>query len=262
MRPSPRRTRRSGIPSPGLVLLAAGVLTATSCGGDSAAPACTPRSTTTLAVGTPVRDTAAAAGTRHFSAPLTPGVAYAVALVGISDSATSLSLYHDDCFTTSLADAPSGYSPRELTVTPTASPTWLALTRDAGAAGATHQVILVFAVPSALDPQVETATVAAETPSVGQVATRGTSTYTATGLQPGAAYTVSITALTSAADLHVYTDSTRSWELDCTLNAGLHTTNAPQECTTTAAGTSVYFRVASGAVNLAGARYVILVSRF
>lgn len=88
-------------------------------------------------------------------------------------------------------------------------------------------------------------------PTIGLVGTRQTSRYFTTGLTPGT-HTVSITGLTSDADLHVFSDETYSFELDCTLRI------RSKDCTLTT-GTALYFSVASGALNRDGAGYIMLV---
>lgn len=94
-------------------------------------------------------------------------------------------------------------------------------------------------------------------PTKGQVATRGTSYYAATGFPLGR-HTVSITGLSGDADLHVYADGTYSLELDCTLRAPGDVLDEPQECTLPNTA-EVYFTVTSGELNRDGAVYNILV---
>ena len=103
-------------------------------------------------------------------------------------------------------------------------------------------------VPVAIAPDKTTA---------GQVAARGTSFYSTTGLVPGT-YTVSISALSDDADLHVYSDDTYSFELDCTSRAVGDVVNYPEDCTV-ANTTELAFAVGSGELNQEGASYIILV---
>jgi hypothetical protein len=88
-------------------------------------------------------------------------------------------------------------------------------------------------------------------PTVGFVESRGESGYFTTGLTPGT-HTVNIVGLTGAANLHVFSDESRSAELDCTLREQLN------HCTLTS-GTTLYFSVSSGPINRDGAGYIILV---
>jgi len=251
--------RRISAPARALALLAAAVLAGVSCGG-GAAGTCMPHAATRLPLATALHDTATTAATRAFSFAATVGARFSVALVGASDSTTSLLLYGDPCLETPLGGAPGGRSPLEMIVTATDSAVWFTLTPGAGTSLPANHVLLIDPVPSALNPVAETATLAAETPTVGQVATRSSSAYTAPNLVAGGTYTISLTAMTEDVVLQVFTDSTRSFQLACTQNA-VHTLYAPQECTTTLAGTTAYFSVASGSLDRVGARYVVLVSR-
>ncbi len=243
-----------------LAALTGAVLAAAGCGGGSGTEACTPRAGPRVPRSTAVHDTAFTHATRHFGFASTPGTRYAIALVGLTDSATALTAYADGCLRTLLAGAPGGRSPQEALVTAPDSVVWFTVTPDVNASPPTRQVILVSPVPDSTTPQAETATVAPETPTVGQVATRQTSAYAATGLVPGIAYTVSVTAATGDVEFRMYTDSTRSMQLGCT-QTPVHLIGAPQECTATAGSAPLYFSVASGSLNRNGARYVILVSR-
>jgi hypothetical protein len=101
-------------------------------------------------------------------------------------------------------------------------------------------------------PVNESVQIQPDVPTIGQVATRGESRYWATGLTLGS-HTVTISDLTGAADLHVYSDNTYSMELDCTLRfPGTLTCTVPNT-------TDLYFSVTSGALNRDGAWYVIIV---
>jgi hypothetical protein len=93
-------------------------------------------------------------------------------------------------------------------------------------------------------------------PYNGQVETRGTSFYAATGLEPGV-YTVFLSDLTGDTDLHLYSDGTYSMELDCTLSAPGDVLNEPQDCTFNSTG-GIYASVSSGELNRDGAFFVLL----
>jgi len=108
----------------------------------------------------------------------------------------------------------------------------------------------IFAVTGT--PVNESAQIQPDVPTIGQVATRGVSGYWTTGLTLGS-HTVTISNLTGAADLHVYSDNTYSMELDCTLRfPGALTCTVPNT-------TALYFSVTSGPINRDGAWYVIIV---
>lgn len=94
-------------------------------------------------------------------------------------------------------------------------------------------------------------------PYNGQVASRGTSYFAATGLIPGI-YTVFLSGLTDDADLHVYNDETYSLEQDCTLRAPGDVLNEPEDCMVNSTG-GIYFSVRSGELNREGASFVVLV---
>lgn len=121
---------------------------------------------------------------------------------------------------------------------------------------------------SILAPTPFTVIVSLNKPIIGQVATRGESFYSVSGLIPGTTHTVSITRLPvlgllpgtnlsnsviGAADLHVFPDATFSFEADCTLRVA-----SPQTCTLIT-GSSLYFSVRAGPIERVGARYIIQV---
>jgi hypothetical protein len=242
-------------------LLALALLTA-ACGGgggDQGPPKCTPLRTTTVAVGVPAHGTVTVGAPSRYSAPVTPGVKYSVAIIGLSDSAASLTTYADGCFGTAATTAAAGRSPQESIVTPNGATLWIAVGADPNSTSPVGYVLLIAPVPSAVNPQTESQSITEDVPAVGQVATRSTSSYSAGGLASGARYAISVTALTEDVVLHVYADGTYSLELDCTLRPN-HTLFAPQECQL-AAGAVAYFTVQSGPINRVGGRYEILVTR-
>jgi hypothetical protein len=95
-------------------------------------------------------------------------------------------------------------------------------------------------------------TIPLNTLTPGQVGTRGTSYYAATGLA-AADHAVSLLVPSGDARLHVYGDNTYSLELDCTLRDQLST------CTVNNSD-AVYFSVESGPLNRDGAHYLLMVS--
>ncbi len=239
-------------------LLVGAALAVAGCSGGKVTSACTPPVATRLPTAAAVHDTATTPASQYLTFAVTAGTRYSAALVGPGDSATSLSVYADRCFEALLTSAGGG-PPVEAIVTPTDSVLRAKVTPGSGAGLPIRRVILVYPVPSPASPQAETASVVAESPTVGQVASRQTSLYTARSLLSGGTYTISITAMTGDAILHVYTDSTRSMQLACTQNyMGI---NQPQECTTSLTGQTVYLSVSSGPLNRTGARYLVLVSR-
>ncbi len=98
-------------------------------------------------------------------------------------------------------------------------------------------------------------TLPADILTAGQVETRSTSFYQATGLITGT-QEISLLGLesNSVAQLHVYSDNTYSLELDCTLRDQLNICSQPNR-------DAVYFSVTSGPLNRDGAHYLLLVSQ-
>lgn len=118
-------------------------------------------------------------------------------------------------------------------------------------------LLSLAASPSVASPTSESKLIPDGTPTTGQVAPRGESTYSVDGLTPGN-YTISIAGLSADADLKVYFDETYSMEQDCTLRGVGDVTAKPEDCTTASSG-RLFFRVRSGELNLDGASYLILV---
>jgi|GEM_PF-2802706 len=98
-------------------------------------------------------------------------------------------------------------------------------------------------------------TLPADILTAGQVETRATSFYQATGLITGT-QEISLLGLesNSVAQLHVFSDNTYSQELDCTLRDQLNICSLPNR-------DAVYFSVTSGPLNRDGAHYLLLVSQ-
>lgn len=146
-----------------------------------------------------------------------------------------------------------GTAPEDCTFDTGAGPVVVQVT---GATGTRYQLWQALA-PNVSSPATEARAFNSGTPTVGQVATRGDSTYSVAGLTPGA-YTISIAGLSADADLKVYSDETYSLEQDCTLRAPGDVLEGPEDCTIVSGG-SVYFRVRSGEVNRDGSSYLMLV---
>ena len=83
-------------------------------------------------------------------------------------------------------------------------------------------------------------------PHVARCRRAGTSFYVVSGLPADVPHVVAITALTGAADLHVFADATYSFELDCTFRSVHGVIGIAQDCTVTDRS-ALYFSVSSGA---------------
>lgn len=177
-----------------------------------------------------------------------PGNRYTVSITGLTDNAT-LRVFGG---VTECADLSPNASPKECTVT-AAGPLLTIRVEGNGVIGtaADYVVMAVPAVVVTLPITGTSGSIPPGVPTVGLVGTRETSRYFSAGLTPGT-HTVSITGLTGDANLHVYSDDTYSFELDCTLRT------LSTYCTLTT-GTALYFSVSSGPLNRDGAGYTILV---
>lgn len=176
------------------------------------------------------------------------GTAYTVSITGLTDTANIRVLGGVNECSTSSPDA----SPKDCTVTASSSVLNIIVDGHQVIGSAADYVITGVLAPVVTPPITGTGgSVPRGIPLTGLVGTRQTSRYVTTSLTPGT-HTVSITGLTGDADLHVFSDETYSFELDCTLR------RRSKDCTLTT-GTALYFSVASGAVNREGAGYIILV---
>jgi hypothetical protein len=175
----------------------------------------------------------------------------AVALAGLTGEA-DLRVLSASC-TAGSGSPRAGVAPEECTFDANAGPVVVQVT---GAAGTRYQLWQAL-VPSVSNPATESRAISSGIPTAGQVAARGDSTYSVTGLAPGS-YTISIAGLSADADLKVYADDTYSTELDCTLRAPGDVLAEPEDCTIVSDG-GVYFRVRSGEINTAGSSYLMLV---
>ena len=130
---------------------------------------------------------------------------------------------------------------------------------DAGpvATGPVDYVAFVAPAPDASNLTTEDVQVPLNAVTPGHVGTRGRSTYTVTGITPGASVTIATAGLTGAADLRVYLDDTFSVQLYCTL-MNSSAVGTPEACTFIAAGPTAWFGVESGPVNRDGAAYLLL----
>ena len=207
-----------------------------------------------LTVGSPLPGRVERNEETSYEVPVVSGARYTVSITGLTDNATLRVLGgNSECAVLSL-----NVSPKDCPVL--AAGTLLTIRVEGDGVTGTAADYVVMAVPAVVATAPITGTsgsIPPGLPTVGLVATRDTSRYFATSLTPGT-HTVSITGLTDDADLHLFSDETYSFEVDCTLRRPGDVTNLPEDCTLTT-GTAVYFSVTSGELNRDGAGYVILV---
>ena len=209
---------------------------------------------TSLTVGLPLPGRVDKSEETSYEAAVVPGAKYIVSITGLTDNATLRVLGgNSECAMLSFT-----VSPKDCTVT--AVGTALTIRVEGNGVIGTAADYVVMAAPAEIVtlPIIGTnGNIPFGVPTVGLVGARDTSRYFTTGLTPGS-HTVSITGLTDDADLHIFSDETYSFELDCTLRRPTDVTNSPEDCTLTT-GTALYFSVTSGELNRDGAGYIILV---
>ena len=203
---------------------------------------------TSLTIGSPLPSHVERNTASSYSLDVVQGTAYTISITGLTDTANLRVLGGANECSTSSPDT----SPKDCTVTTLGSVLNIIVDGHQVIGSAADYVITAVLAPVVTLPITGTGgSVPRGIPTIGLVGTRQTSRYFTTGLTPGT-HTVSITGLTSDADLHVFPDETYSSELDCTLRI------RSKDCTVTT-GTALYFSVASGALNRDGAGYIILV---
>lgn len=218
-----------------------------------------------LAVGTPMGDSLAGGDSKYYAADVVPGVRYTVGVTGLSGPA-NLAVFDNDstlrvpapCVT----NAPGSSLPRDCSLIATGNRLYIEVDGEPSTVPVSY-TILAAPTPVITNPVAEGSRqlpvgIPQGVPTQGQVSTRAESFYITTDLTPGQPCTVSILGISADVDLHVYSDGTYSFELDCTLRGGGDVTNYPEECTTATNGT-LYFSVRSGELNRDGSGYLILV---
>jgi hypothetical protein len=209
---------------------------------------------TRLTVGSPLPGRVGKNEETAYEVPVVRGTRYTISITGLTDNAT-LRVLGGAIECTMLSQ---NASPKDCTVIATSALLAIRVEGDGVLTSASDYVILAAPAVVVTPPITGSGgTILPEVPTAGSVAARATNLYSATGLTPGT-HTVSITGLSDDADLHVFSDNTYSFELDCTLRRAGDVTNAPEDCTF-ATGTAAYFSVTSGELNHDGAGYMILV---
>jgi hypothetical protein len=193
---------------------------------------------------------------RLYAFDVNPGEHLTVAMTGLTDQA-DLFIYSPDNIW--IGNSPrSGTDPEDYQLTTTGQRLVAAVTGPDSAA----YTLSVAATPTVASPENEGSwerpvVIPPDAVTPGQVAARGTSYYAVTGL-PAGRHTVSMTALSEDADLHVFYDETYSMERDCTLRGYDILGTYPDDCTLDDTS-ELYFSVSSGPLNTTGATYNILV---
>lgn len=217
------------------------------CGEDREIPPVRPPEPIVLDLGTPKAGTLQQGRHDRYTVGVTQGVSYVVSLTSLTDSALSLYVFNG---TTGPSNTLTT-APKDMVVQAAGTSLGIDVVASSLVQPSGNYVITVVPAPVPSLPIVGTSgAIPPRTPTVGWVATRGTSRYQTTGLT--GTHTVSIVGLTGDAQLHVYPDATYTTELDCTLRH-------PEARECAVAGPAAYYAVTAGGVNRDGAGYVILV---
>jgi hypothetical protein len=219
---------------------------------------------TPLSLSVPILDSTIRAGAVAYTAPVTAGFSYTIALTELDDDA-DLHVFRDARLT-----QPAFCAIQNLQYTDT-TPEDCTLTADTGTLYfvvdglfSTNPDVLftAFASPSAAVASPANEGIAGAPLSVnldditgGQVATGGKSWYAVNGLTTGSDYTISLNGLTEDMDLNVYADSLGLAELACSIDNTAYALTTPESCTIAAPGGTLFFTVTAKA---AGAGYLIL----
>ena len=208
-----------------------------------------------------------------YSLPVTPG-AYTVSMTGLTDDA-DLHVFTDNggIVTPAVCTPPDntlfiGKEPEDCTLNVNTSGTAIFFIVD-GIFSSTFTVqytVLVTPAPN-LPTGANDGTLAnpvnilVDTPTPGQVGPAGTSRYQAAGLLPNLRYTISITGLTSVADITPFADSTFTTHIVCSIDNTLLAGTTPESCTLQAPpGGTVFFTVTSSSPATGnGSAYLVLV---
>lgn len=168
---------------------------------------------TSLTIGSPLPSHVEQNTASSYSLDVVPGTAYTISITGLTDTANIRVLGGVNECSTSSPDA----SPKDCTVTAASSVLKIIVDGHQVITSAADYVITGVLAPVVTPPITRTGgSIPRGIPTIGMVGTRQTNRYVTTDLTPGM-HTVSIAGLTGDADLHVFSDETYSFELDCTL---------------------------------------------
>jgi hypothetical protein len=224
-------------------------------------------SETNLILALPHPDQTTQRGAGVYSVPVSPGT-YTASITGLTDDA-DLHVFIDSgtVITPAVCSAATvsntlliGNAPEDCTLNVTTGNTAVFFVVDGlfSSAFTVQYTALVTPAPNVPNPGTEGTQAApvpinVDVPTTGQVGLSGTSFYSASGLTPGARYTISITGLTDSADLAVPGAT-------CSPNNTSFAGTTPESCTLLAPqGGIVFFEVLSGQAAGKGASYIILV---
>lgn len=209
-----------------------------------------------LVVAEPIEDVVAGGALRAYSVSAASGAPHVLAAFGLGSPVT-LEAYGDDpLFSSPTCVAAGATSVSECASSSTSGVLHLGV-RAVDPAPTPFVVLAAMAPPEGPHAD-EVAVVAPRAPALGQVGPRGRSHYVAAGLTPGAQVTVWMFGLTEDADLHVYGDETRSFELGCTLGH-YDADRRAESCTFVSLAENAYLSVSSGELNRDGAGFLLLV---
>jgi len=216
-----------------------------------------------LVIGSPLSENISKGNLQYYSVAVSQGQNYSVSMTGLTDKKMVLGQATNKTFSILSSLLQGEVSPKAISIMATDTVIFVLADAASVVAPVANYTLLVMPVTPMPNPVNEGSInvqvpVAAGTPFEGRVATRGTSYYAAKNLVAGTSYIISLTGLTQDADLHLFTDSSYSMELDCTLNSAGDVTNVPEECIVQASG-DLYFSVRCGELNRVGTGYTILI---
>lgn len=214
----------------------------------------------------PLADAVERTGAALYAVPVISGTAYTVSITGMTDDAELAVFGSDGSFSVqALCEFENrlfpGTVPEDCTLAPAGATLFFLVDGIFSSASAVSYTALVTPAPFVAAPANEGSpaapvSVLSHAPRTGQVAVLGTSFYMAAGLT-APRYTVSITGLTSNANLAVFgADFTFTNLAACLIGNTFLPGPVPEACTLTAEGGTLFFAVSAGPE---GSVYTVLV---
>ncbi|HUJ17216.1 MAG TPA: hypothetical protein VL197_04415 [Nitrospirota bacterium] len=229
-----------------------------------------PLTITDLTVSLPASDTAAVRGAGVYSLPVTTGTVYTVGMTALTNDA-DMYVFNDALLTSKAICAINntqftGTTPEDCTLTASGSTLNFIIDGIFSTSPSVSYTALGTPAPAIPVPVNEgtpaaPVALAIDAQVIGQVASgpTGSSYYVVHGLTPNSRYTVSINGLTNNADLSVYdNDATFTTLAVCSIDNTSFAGTTPEDCTLTAAGASLYFKVTSNTTS-GGLSFISLV---
>jgi hypothetical protein len=226
---------------------------------------------TDLGASIPIHDRKNVKKAGLYSVPATSGNRYTAAITGLSDDA-SLYVFADGNLMNQTACTIDntlyiGTTPEDCTLI--AGSDTLSFIVDPIFSAAPNVDFTAFAasapaiaVPADEGSSSVPVSLSMDSPTIGQVGYNGTSFYSAPVTTIGSLYTVSITGLTNNANLTVYnSDSTFTTPATCSPDNTFFDGTTAEDCTVTAAGSTLYFTVTAD-TGSGGVAYFSLVSPY